>query len=201
MLPVLLIGASVAVSLDIDSVRQPELAASGRLDLRFRCLQSHIEPAIHEAYTTNYTGLGWSAALVQPLISNLTGCLDLSMSELYGVSSLFTPLTIALTATCAYTSDPSRPWEPARSLSPLRTLDFEGSLLEADGAAALEPIIQACPSVEVIHLPNNSLSDVGARAIASALFSPPHAGCRRLDLNDNLIGDYGADGLARLMIA
>ena len=199
----LLKSAIVAVVLEIDSVRQPEFAESGRLDLRYRCRQSHIEPTITTALTSsfNYTGLGWSPDYVQPLIANLTDCLELSMSELYGPSSapLLTPLAVALAVTCPHVADPSRPWEPARSMSPLRRLDFEGSLLEDSGASALEPIIRSCPSVEAIYAPANRISDGGARAFAAALSAPAHAGCQMLDLHHNLIGDEGAEDLARVL--
>ena len=205
MLDVLLLLKSsvLAVVLEIDSARQPEFAENGRLDLRYRCRQSHVEPAITTALTSsfNYTGLGWSPDYVQPLIANLTGCLELSMSELHGPSSLplLTPLAVALAVACPHVADPSRPWEPARSMAPLRRLDFEGSLLEDGGASALEPIIRSCPSVEAIHAPANRISDAGARAFAAGLASPAHAGCQILDLHHNLISDEGAEALARVL--
>ena len=185
------------VLVDIDA-RQPERLATGTLDVKWRCLQSHVEPAIADALLTNYSMLGWSTAFVQPLIANLTGCLELTLDNLHG-ADLLPPLGVALATACPYVSDESRPWEPPRSPAPLRALDFEGSTLEDVGAAGLAPIIRACPSIAAIYAPSNRISDAGARALADALFTPPHAGVKLLDLHGNVIGDYGADGLARML--
>ena len=187
------------VLLDIDAGRQPLLAADNVLGLRWRCAQSHIAPAIADALTTNYTGLGWSAAFVQPLLANLTGCRELALDDLHG-ATLLPPLATALATGCPEVGDPDRPWEPARSAVPLRVLDLEGSLLEDAGAAGLGPMFPPCPTLEAVHAPANRISDDGARALAAALYEPPHPGVRLLDLHGNNINDYGADGLARLLM-
>ena len=186
------------VQLDLDAVRQPELAVDNVLGVRWHCSQAHMSQAITDALATNYTGLGWSSDLVQPLIGNLTGCLVLSMDDVRGAASL-PPLVAALGVACPEVGDPDRPWEPARSAAPLRMLDFEGSVLEDAGAAALGPLFQPCPTLQALHAPANRISDDGARALATALFEPPHASLRLLDLHANNINDYGADGLARLL--
>lgn len=200
MLALLTVCSSVllGVLVDVDAVRQPELAAEGNLGLRWRCLQPTIETAIADALSTNFSGLGWSAALVQPLIGNLTGCLELHLDDLHGAASL-PPLATALTAGCAVVGDENRPWEPARAAVPLRALDLEGSALGDAGTSALGPLLQGCGALETLHLPTNSIGDAGARALAAALVEPHHPRLRLLDLYGNRVRDYGADGLARLL--
>ena len=191
-------AAIVGVLVDIDAMLQPELAAENSLELRWRCFQAHFALPIADALATNYSGLGWSTDLVRPLTGNLTGCQELMLDDLHG-PSLLPPFATALSAGCPEVGDESRPWEPARAAVPLRLLDFEGSELGDAGAAAVGPILHACPFIAAVYAPMNRISDEGARALATALFEPPHPAVRQLDLHGNRIHDYGADGLARLL--
>ena len=212
----------LSVSLDIDGYYQPERLAANSLDPRWRCLGSHLEKSIALSLDSdyNYTGLGWKHEYVRPLIANLTGCIELAMDDLHGGTSL-PPLAMALTAACPVGADqdPNRWWEPPKSFAPLRVLDFEGSTLEDGGAALVAPVLHACPSIEQVYLPANRIGDDGVRLLANGLISEPTVdgrppltpwqkpitptsdqGVKLLDLHANNFGDFGADGLARMLM-
>lgn len=164
---------------------------------RWRCLQQHLEPALTEALATNWSGLGWSAELVQPLIANLSECEELHLDGLRGTPSVQS-LTTAILAL-----DDTASSLPGLGVSPgclLRVIDLEGSALEDDGVVALARVMRACPALEHFHAPRNAIADDGALALASALLEPaPHRSLGVLDLSTNEISDHGATGLARLL--
>jgi hypothetical protein len=155
---------------------------------RWRCSHDAIASALSDALQTNYTGLGWSPAFVEPVTGNLTGCRELIVDGMHDAASA-TALGIALQASCSTAAGPV-----------LSMVDLEGSRLEDAGATALAAGLGACGSLHSLHAPSNRIGDLGARALAEALWGPPpHQGLRLLDLHDNDIGDFGAEGLARLL--
>ena len=155
---------------------------------RWRCMLTHLAPSLDEALTTNYTGLGWSSELVQPLLRNMSACrvLVLDDSETAMRAAWLPPLVSGLVAHCG-----------SPEAAPLTDLDLDGSVLLDSGAAALAPALSQCTALSAVHALGNRLGDPGARAIAEALAE--HPSLRLCDLGGNSIGDAGASELSRLL--
>lgn len=209
MLPALLLAlAPPSVFLDLDFRAQQIPVSEGR----WRCYASDVAEALEEAQANNHTSFGWSP-FIPPITSNITGCEQLFLDNLEDTHPGLVPLGMAIQAACEHSfrcleSGCAAPGAP--ELRRLKLLDFEGSSLGDGGLAVLATAIGACTSIGAVHAPRNRIGDEGARALAIALQGPfdqersqdpgpPHAGLRLLDLESNLIGDAGADGLAALL--
>ena len=168
--------------LDMDSARQH----SGR----WRCLvHAHLTEALDESLNTNYTGLGWSAELVAPLIGNLSGCETLVADEPLR-SEWLMPLATALHAHCASLTPDLQP--------SLRIVDFDGSLLHDEGISLLAPALASCPTLNGLYVHGNLISDAGARALGDAFHA--HQGLGVLDLSSNSVRDSGVAHLTHRLL-
>ena len=167
---------------------------------------------MEEAQANNHTSFGWSP-FIPPITSNITGCEQLFLDNLEDNHPGLVPLGMAIQAACERSfrcleSGCAAPGAP--ELRRLKLLDFEGSSLGDGGLAVLATAIGACTSIGAVHAPRNRIGDEGARALAIALKARSTKnvpktlvrrmpGLRLLDLESNLIGDAGADGLAILL--
>lgn len=184
--PLLLLAfETAAVNMeDFDTIRQRHG--------RWRCVQADFEQPVDDALATNFTGLGWSAELVGPLLGNLTSCSTLVLDEL--PERWLTPLVVGLTAHC--TASPAA--ELVEPTEPLRVLELDGSRLGDENVATLSPVLGTCTTLEAVHALDNALGDAGAASLAAALRG--HPSLRLLDLGGNSIGDDGMASLAQLLL-